>query len=128
MRVEAFNPTSIEEVETSCSRRSAPTVIPQYLRGPIPLDEIQIAAKLGGPCVALLVLIYYRRDVTKLKTVTLPNRLLERFGIGRNAKQRGLKNLEDAKLIDVERSTGHTVVIKLRERKRKRSDARSHWR
>jgi hypothetical protein len=54
----------------------------------------------------------------------MPSGFLAEFGIDKSAKQRGLKRLEEAKLITVERAVGHTAVIELRNaRKRNRKPA-----
>jgi len=71
-------------------------------------------------CVMLLLLIHFRRDVSREgKSVSLPSGFLAEFGIDKSAKQRALKRLEQAKLIDVERRAGHTAVIKLRAKKQR---------
>src|SRR5258708_22328374 len=121
MRTE-FRPTSIEEVETETMRRLKASRAEHYLHSPIRMDDIRAAANLGGPCVALLVLIHFRRAVTGKEAVTLPGGFLAEFWIDKSAKQRGLKRLEEAKLITVERAVGHTAVIQLaRKRNRKPS-------
>jgi hypothetical protein len=117
--MEAFEPTSVVEVQTEYSRRLKKKRAENFLRGPISISDIKIATKLGGSCLALLLLIHFRRDVMRSEAVTLPASFLTEFGINASIKHRGLKSLEQAKLIDVERSAGHTAVIKLRARRRR---------
>jgi hypothetical protein len=114
-----FHPTSIEEVETEHSRRAKAARAANYLQGPIRICDIQDATKLGGACLALLLAIYFRRDVIKQEAVTLPSGFLADFGIDKTAKSRGLKLLEQAKLINIKRAAGHTAVVELRAKKRK---------
>jgi len=114
-----FRPTHVEEVETEYSRRLKTNRAGHYLRCRIRIDDIRDATKLGGSSLALLLLIYFRRDVAREETVTLPSGLLAGFGIDRSAKHRGLKGLEQAKLIKVKRAVGHTAVIELCKRGRR---------
>jgi hypothetical protein len=121
--MEAFDPTEVEEVETEYSRRAKAAKAAHYLGSSIRIADIQDAAKLGGPCLALLLAIYFRRDVTGQERVTLPTSFLAEFGIDRSAKRRGLKLLEQAKLINVKRATGRTAVVELRAKRRRRRQA-----
>jgi hypothetical protein len=116
-----FRPTSIVEVETEYSRGLKTRRVEHYLRGPIPLADIQVAAKLGGSCLALLLAIHHRIAVTKWREVTLPTGLLSEFGINYSAKWRGLKLLEKAKLIIVKRERGNSARIKLVSGKRQKA-------
>jgi hypothetical protein len=113
-----FRPTSVVEVQTETTRRLRASRAAHYLLGPIRIRDIEDAGKLGGSCLLLLLAIHFRRDVTGHEAVTLPSGFLARFGIDRSAKRRGLASLEQARLIDVNRAVGHTVVIKLRAKKR----------
>jgi hypothetical protein len=90
-----------------------------YLRGPIRIADIQAAAKLGHPCALLLLAIHHRVAVTGKDVVTLPSGFLSEFGIGRTLKGRGLRILENAKLITVKRAPGNSALIKLTARKKK---------
>jgi len=113
-----FRPTGVVEVETEHSRRLKASRAESYLYG-FRFDDLRTAIKLGGPCLALLCLIHFRRGVTGQEAVTLPSGFLAEFGIDKSAKLRGLRRLEEAKLIDVKRAVGHTTLIELRARKRK---------
>jgi hypothetical protein len=118
-----FRPTGVEEVETETMRRLKESRAQHYLRGPIWMDDIRTAIKLGGSCLALLLLIHFRRAVTNQDEVTLPNSSLSELGIERDAKRRGLERLEKAKLITVERTSGHSVMIKLRSVRKREAPA-----
>jgi DNA-binding MarR family transcriptional regulator len=113
-----FRPTSVVEVQTAYARRLKARRTEYSLFGPIRIADIQAAAKLGGACLALLLALHYRRAYTAQDAATLPTGFLAEFGIDKSAKQRALKRLEDAKLIDVKRVPGHTAVIELRARRK----------
>jgi hypothetical protein len=115
-----FHPTGMEEVETEHMRELKARRAEHYLRGPIRIADIHAAAKLGPSYALLLLAIHHRGTVTGQSTMTLPSGYLADFGIDRNAKARGLKMLERAKLITVKRIAGHSAVVQLTTRKRKR--------
>jgi hypothetical protein len=118
LRSPEFKPTSVVEVETEWSRSLKASRAAHYLPDHIRMDDVRAAIELGGRCLALLLLIHFRRAVTGHEAVTLPSGFLAEFGIDKSAKLRGLQRLEEAKLINVERDIGHTAVIKLRAKKR----------
>src|SRR5258708_7475033 len=106
-----FRPTSVVEVETEYARRLKASRAEHYLYGQIRMDDIRAAIKLGASCLALLLAIHFRRAVTGQEAVTLPSDFLAGFGIDKSAKHRGLKRLEEAKLITVKRIPGNTAVV-----------------
>jgi hypothetical protein len=53
--------------------------------------------------------------VIRHRTAALPTGFLAEFGIDKSAKQRALRRLEGAKLINVKRVPGHTAVVKKRK-------------
>jgi DNA-binding MarR family transcriptional regulator len=116
-----FRPTSVVEVQTEYARRLKTRRAEYSLFGPIRIADLQAAAKLGGACLALLLALHYRRAYTTQEAVTLPTGFLAEFGIDRSAKQRGLKRLEAAKLVTVKRILGHSAVVQLTARAKKRS-------
>jgi hypothetical protein len=83
-----FRPTRIVEVPSTALRRLKVHRAEHYLRGPIRLADIKVAAKLGGSCLAVLLAIHFRCAVTKRNEVTLPSGFLSDFGIDKNAKAR----------------------------------------
>jgi DNA-binding MarR family transcriptional regulator len=116
-----FRPTGVVEVQTEYARRLKASRAEHYLYGPVRIADVRAASKLGGVRLALLVAIHFRRAVTRRETVTLPSGFLAEFGIDKSAKQRGLKRLEEAKLINVKRAAGHTAVIELRAKRKART-------
>jgi hypothetical protein len=115
-----FHPTGIEEVETKVMRELKARRAEHYLKGPIRIADVHAAAKMGGSCLALLLAIHHRWTVTKLDAVTLPSSFLANFAIDRNAKARALKRLEAAGFITVKRIPGHSALVQLTMRTRKR--------
>ena len=51
-----FRPAKIVEVQTAVLRRLKARQTARYLRGPIPLADIQAAANLAGRCLVVLLL------------------------------------------------------------------------
>ena len=75
------------EVETTVSRtRSRPTA--RFLKGPVSLVSLAVAARLPGKALAVYLAIVHRRDLTHEPTVTLPSTLLREFGVDRDSKAR----------------------------------------
>jgi hypothetical protein len=114
------------EVETEASRTPARRLAERFLKGPIPLTPLAIAARLPGKALAVYLAIRYRRDLTREPAVTLPSRLLAAFEVDKDCKARALRALEGAGLITVERSDGRAARITLldepsvRSRRRRR--------
>ena len=105
------------EVQTSFSRQSRIRRGERFLKGPIPLRDIAAAAKLPGKSLALFLAVRHQTDLTSKPIITLPAGLLAQLGISRSAKARCLKSLEQAGLVDVERSKGRAARIQLRKSK-----------
>ena len=101
------------EIETDVSRRARTRHQGRFLKGPIPMAKITAAAVLPGKALALFLAIHHRTALTGQSTVTLPRSLLAELGIGRDAKARGLRDLEAAGLVHVERARGHTARVGL---------------
>jgi hypothetical protein len=78
----------------------------QFLRGPIALRWVCAAARLPGKPLAVAMAVMFKVGVERCDTVAVSRKLLERFGVGRQAGYRGLKALEQAKLVEVERHRG----------------------
>ena len=102
------------EIGTTVSRtQSRPTA--RFLKGPVPLVSLAVAARLPGKALAVYLAIVHRRDLTHEPTVTLPSTLLREFGVDRDSKARALRALDDAGLARVERTNGRAARITLRE-------------
>jgi hypothetical protein len=90
-----------------------------FLKGPIPLNELVPVARMPGKTLAVWLLIRYRSDLNHGKPATLPQSILEKWSIGRNARADALRRLEQAGMIEIERPKGYMLKIKpLLRRKR----------
>jgi len=86
----------------------------RYLRT-VPISWLIPAMSLPGKSLAVGLVVWYLAGVSKKSAVTLSRVQLKKFGIRRMAGKRGLRNLEAAGLVKIERE-GHksplvTIVI-----------------
>ena len=103
-----------------------------YLASPCSGAWLEAAAQLSGrtPLVALAVQHQaHVRDKVEPRNVTLPYHVRERFGISPDVYESGLKALEAAKLVNVDRHAGrrHRVTILGRFSKRDRNRIWRHY-
>jgi hypothetical protein len=85
----------------------------RFVRGPVPLDWLEAAAGCGGKAVAVAVLLWYRRGVTRSPEVIVGRTLRDRFAVSQQSFRRALASLECAGLVMVERSVGRSPRITL---------------
>ena len=85
----------------------------RFLKGPILMRDIATAARLSGQALALFLAVHHRTALTRKSTVTLPRDLMAQLGVSRDAKARGLRQLEASGLIRVERATGRAAKVTL---------------
>ena len=83
----------------------------EFLKGPIPLTWLQEAARLPGKTIVVGLVIWFKVGCNKTATVKTSNLLLHRLGVGRKAGYEGLRRLEKAGLIEVERHIGRSPVV-----------------
>jgi len=89
----------------------------KFLKGPVPLGWLAAAGCLPGKSLQVGVVLWFLAGLKKNRTIALPNKLLELFGVSRNAKYRAVRWLEDADLITVEhRSSRNPTITLLRAR------------
>ena len=85
-----------------------------FLRGPIPLDWLSAASRASGQGSGLKVAIaiWYLSGLNhQAKTVKWNSSVMRAFGIERHSAYRGLRTLEKAGLVSVERHPGRTPVV-----------------
>ena len=82
-----------------------------FLHPQIQLVWIEKAAELGLQVLVVGVLLQFRKLLLGKDSVTLPKEFLSKFGISRGTKQRALKKLEEAGLVNVTQKSGRTPVI-----------------
>lgn len=104
---------SLPERRVSPARRSHKQA--RFIRGPIPLDWIEVAAKLPGKTLHVALAIRYLAGMNKLNPFRLNRRTLMVFGVSRHAAYRALRAMEEAGLVNVERLPGKNPVITVKE-------------
>jgi hypothetical protein len=75
----------------------------RFLRGPIPVPWLVSASGLPGKALHVGILIWYLSGLSKSKPVTLARQAVEQFSLARTTAWRGLRELERAGLVVVER-------------------------
>ena len=85
----------------------------RFLMGPIPLNWLTIAANQPGKALNVGLAIWFWAGVKKTKTIRLSVADLADFGVKYDAAYRGLRWLEQAGLIGVDRRPGRKPVVTL---------------
>jgi hypothetical protein len=83
----------------------------RFLKGPVPLPWLEVAARLPGKSLHAGIAIWYAAGLLRSAAVPLSNVAGVRFGLDRSAKHRALGWLEGAGLIRVERKPGRAPVV-----------------
>lgn len=97
--------------ETRINNRSVKSS--PFLKGPIPLPWLVVAGGLPGKALLVAVGIWYLAGLGKRMTVKTTGRLWRELRLTRQAGYRGIKALEKAGLIAVERLPGRATVVTL---------------
>ena len=106
------------EIETAALRQARQRRAGRFLKGPILMRDIAVAAKLPGKALAVYLAIRHRIDLTRSAAVKLPARLMFELGVGKDAKARALRQLEAAGLVIVERKRGRSPVITITQERK----------
>lgn len=85
----------------------------EFLKGPIPLAWLSLAAKLPGKALHLGLAIWFEHGRRKSDTFRLSAAIRARFGVGRKASYACLDLLEWNGLIRTDRRHGKNPVITL---------------
>jgi DNA-binding MarR family transcriptional regulator len=101
------------EIETAALRQARQRRAGRFLKGPILMSDIAVAAKLPGKALAVYLAIRHRIDLTRSAAVKLPASLMRELGVSKDSKARALRQLEAAGLITVRRSKGKPAIITL---------------
>ena len=87
-----------------------------FLKGPIPGVWLGRAAALPGKALHVALAVWHEASLTKQRRVKLTRKTLFRFGAGqRHTAYDGLKRLQQAGLIDVERGNGRRPCVEILE-------------
>jgi hypothetical protein len=85
-----------------------------FLKGPIPMAWLALAARLPGRALHTGLVLWYWAGITKRRVVAPSLSRAEReFGVSRTALARGLAALEHADLVSVDRRAGRKPVVTL---------------
>lgn len=98
-------------VQTSNRRVVRPRKGEHFLKGPVPLGWLEVAARLPGKSLHAGIALWYAAGLTRSSTVPLSNLSGARLALDRNAKYRALAWLEGAGLVRVERKLGRAPVV-----------------
>ena len=85
----------------------------RFLKGPIPLRWLMVAASQPGKALPVAIALWYLAGLKRSRTVALSISSLTDFGVGRLAGYRGLAALEQAGLVSVVRHAGRKPIVTL---------------
>ncbi|HKP05448.1 MAG TPA: hypothetical protein VJU77_19015 [Chthoniobacterales bacterium] len=85
----------------------------EFLKGPIPLSWLSVAACLPGKALHVGVAIWFEHGRRKHAQFKLTAAIVKRFGVARKAGYRALGTLERAGLIKTDRRHGKNPIITL---------------
>ena len=85
----------------------------RFLRGPIPLEWLGVAASLPGKTINVALALWWRRGMAQGKPFKLTRAALTALNVERDAERKGIARLEQAGLIHVERKPGQRPLISI---------------
>lgn len=97
-------PTLLVEEEPPKKKR-------RFIRGPIPAEWIEQAARLPGKALHVALMVQYLDGFERTGTVKLRPSVRNAYGMDRFSCTRGLDQLEAAGLISVRRKRGSSPVV-----------------
>ena len=87
-----------------------------FLKGPIPGEWLSQAASLPGRALHTALVLWHVSALGKTRTVAPPKSKWELFGVTESSRIRGLRALEQAGLVSVERHPGRcprvTIIVR----------------
>jgi hypothetical protein len=86
-----------------------------FLKGPIPGAWLTLAARLPGRALHVALALWYLAGLKKTREVKPTGNTWERFGVSPDAAYRGLRALEAAGLVWVDRRRGRCPLVKILE-------------
>ena len=84
-----------------------------FLRGPIPLGWLQLAAGLPGKAYTLCTILWWFHGMNPAKPIKVTTKSLKEFSISEDAYRDGLRRLEQAGLVTVTRPEGQRALVKI---------------
>jgi hypothetical protein len=83
----------------------------KFFTGPIPLRWLMKATKQPGKAFHVAICIWHLARLKGKITIKLSQKMLRGFNVKRNAAYRGLRALEFAGLVNVERNRGRNSIV-----------------
>jgi hypothetical protein len=83
----------------------------KFLRGPIPWDWLQHAARLRGSALHAAVLLWFEAGCRKSQTVSINLTRAAEFRLSPDTMSRALRELETAGLVSVQRPPGRCLQV-----------------
>ena len=117
MDFEKYKLSGVEQTSaTILNRKATRRLKSPFLRGPIPLDWLQKAMKLGGTAISVGIILWYYRGLKKLLVFKIGIQDIANL-ISRSwlTAKRGLTALEEEGLITIQRHKGRKHLIEIRE-------------
>jgi hypothetical protein len=88
----------------------------KFVRGPIPLDWLCVAAKQPGKAFQVAMGLWFRAGINNSNRMRFPMSWLNRaFSVNRTTAYRGLSALEKVGLVSVVRHRGRASIVTLLE-------------
>lgn len=87
----------------------------KFLKGPIPLKWLTLAATLPGKALHLAVALWFQAGVEGSATIRLNLSRLQDFGVERSAGSRALEILSSRRLVTVTRRPGCAPIVTILE-------------
>ena len=100
--------SSTEVTHNNVSKRK---VHGEFLRGPVSMKWLGVAARLKGKALAVGIALWFKDGATRNSTIKTSPLLWKKLGIHRNSASRALKALEEAGLVIVEHRPGQTPLV-----------------
>lgn len=85
----------------------------RFLKGPVSWEWLACAAALKGRALQVGLALLFMAGIQKVPEVKLPLEQLADMGVDRHAAYRGLKQLESAGLVVVQRALGRKTRVRL---------------
>jgi hypothetical protein len=84
-----------------------------FLKGPIPMAWLNVAAKLPGKTLNVGLAIWWLAGMSKTTSFKITGKALDQLGVSRDAASDALKRLEEHGLILVKRSPGQRPKVQI---------------
>ena len=80
-------------------------------------QSLRVAASLSSKALIVMLLVQHRSRVAKCDWITLPQHMLDAWGVSSSTKSRAIAALSDVGLIETDQSVGCTARLRLVGRK-----------